>query len=172
MNRRAVDLFDDPPWPTEVTIDQPAGLSARPWLVAALLFSGAFLYSMALPWFTSAESPAWTPFSHWLDLGSAPGTQKWGYLMLGVAICVPLGIAAVIPTPGKGRLSLLLLIATGLVVVTLLEGNSQLRVDPGPLLHADYGAWIGRAAAVMAWFSITGATLIGWLWPTNRSGRS
>ena len=81
MDRRAIDLFDDAPWPTEVPVNEPA--SPRPWLVASLVLAGLFLMSMALPWFTSPETPAWTPFSHWLDLGWSPGTPELGFPRLG-----------------------------------------------------------------------------------------
>ena len=59
----------------------------------------------------------------------------------------------------KARMSLLLLVATSLVVVTLLEAFAHLAVNPGPNLHADYGAWVGSAAAVLAWVNIVVAAL-------------
>jgi hypothetical protein len=49
---------------------------------------------------------------------------------------------------------LLSLVATGLLVVTLLEASAHLTVDPGPNLQADYGAVIGSGAAVLLWVTL------------------
>src|ERR1700728_542490 len=163
MGRRAVDLFDDPPWQTGMPVDQPT--PARRSLVVSLVLVALLISSMALPWFASGETPPWTPFSHWLDLGWSPGTQKWGFLVLALGAVVAISLGIAIPTPGKARLSLLLVVATGLVCATLLEAIADLSVDPGPNLHADYGAWIGGAAAVLAWFGIAVATYISWRAP-------
>lgn len=151
VNRQAVDLFDDAPWPTELPFDQQKVHSPRPILVASLFFVAVLLLSMTLPWFTSAETPGWLPFSHWLNLGWSPGTQDWGFLVLGLAAFVAIGIGLAIHSPRSPGTTLALAFATALVVTTLLEASAGLSVNPGPNLHADYGAWIGATAAVLAW---------------------
>lgn len=159
MDRRAIDLFDDAPWPTEVPVNEPA--SPRPWLVASLVLAGLFLMSMALPWFTSPETPAWTPFSHWLDLGWSPGTQNWGFLVLALGAVTAIAICMALLTPRKALIVLALLVATSLVVAAFLEARASLSVNPGPNLHADYGAWIGTAVAVLALTCIAVSTYLG-----------
>jgi hypothetical protein len=116
--------------------------------------------SMALPWFTSSETPAWTPFSHGLNLGWSPGTQNWGFLVLALAAALAIGIGVVIPSPRKGRTTIALLFITALAVTTLLKTSAELSVNPGPNLHADYGAWFGGTAAVVAWIGLAVATCV------------
>jgi hypothetical protein len=53
-----------------------------------------------------------------------------------------------------------LLVATSLVVATLLEATAHLSVDPGPKLDADYGAWIRSVVAVLAWIGSAVATCL------------
>ena len=162
MSGQAIDLFDDAPWPTELPLDQPSAHSPRLLLVASLAFVAVLLSSMALPWFTSAETPAWTPFSHWLNLGWSPGTQDWGFLVVGLAAFVAIGIGLAISEPRKGRTTLVLLFTTALTVTTLLEASAELSVNPGPNLHADYGAWIGGTSAVLAWSGLAVATYLAY----------
>ncbi len=54
----------------------------------------------------------------------------------------------------------LLLVATGLLVVTLLEASAHLSVNPGPNLHAAYGALIGSAAAALSWICLALGTYL------------
>ena len=84
MGKQAVDLFDDSSWETAVEAVRPAH-SARASLNSTLVLVILFTASMALPWFNSGETPPWRPFSHWLDLGWSPGTQRWGFLLLALA---------------------------------------------------------------------------------------
>ena len=57
-------------------------------------------------------------------------------------------------------MKLLLLVATGLLVVTLLEASARLWVNPGPNLHADYGALIGGAATALSWIGLVLGTYL------------
>jgi len=126
--------------------------SRRLALLASSVLSGLLMISLVLPWFTSAETPQWTPFSHWLDLGWSPGTRNWALLGLDAALAV--GIGAALWSASKLGMHLLSLVATGLLVVTLLEASAHLTVDPGPNLQADYGAVIGSGAAVLLWVTL------------------
>jgi hypothetical protein len=128
--------------------------SRRLTLLVSLALVGLLMCSMALPWFTSAETPSWTPFSHWLNLGWSPGTRNWAFLLLGLEAGVAVGIGVALRSASKFGLKLLFLAATGLLVVTLLEASAQLSVDPGPNLQADYGALIGSAAAALLWIGL------------------
>lgn len=159
--RPSIDLFDDPPWPSEAPSHETPVRSPRSSLVTSLVFVGILLASMALPWFASAETPAWTPFSHWLNLGWSPGTQKWGFLVLALGVLTVLAIVTGLLWPRRAWLVVVLVLAGVLVVVTLLEATAQLSVDPGPNLNAAYGAWIGSTAAVLAWCGIAVATYLG-----------
>jgi hypothetical protein len=160
VNRQVFDLFNDPPWPTEVTVNRPVVRSPRPWLFASLGSAVLLISSMALPWFSSSETPAWTPFSHGLNLGWSPGTQNWGFLVLALAAALAIGIGLVIPSPRKGRTTVALLFTTALAVTTLLETSAELSVNPGPHLHADFGAWIGGTGAVVACIGLAVATYV------------
>ncbi len=159
MGTRSIDLFDDPPWPTQVPVDQP--ISSRPVLVVSLGFVVLeMLSTILLPWFSSPETPGLTPFSHWLDLGWSPGTEKWGYVVLALCTATVFAVGIAIATPGKVRVLLLLLVGSSLVVVTLLEAGAHLSIDPGPNLTADYGAWFGSVAAALAWIGTAVATFL------------
>jgi hypothetical protein len=116
--------------------------------------------SMALPWFTSSETGAWTPFSDWLNLGWSPGTQNWGFLVLALASASAIGIGVVISSVQKSRTTVAMLLASALAVTTLLETSAELSVNPGPRLHAEFGAWIGGTAAVVAWIALAVATYV------------
>jgi len=154
VSKAAVDLFDGPSWSTDVSGGQPTVDSGRLALLVSLALTGLLMGSMALPWFTSAETPSWTPFSHWLDLGWSPGTRNWAILVFGLSAGVAVGIAVVLRSAGKLGMILLLLASTGLLVVILLEATANLSVDPGPSLHADYGAIVGAWAAALLWVSL------------------
>jgi hypothetical protein len=160
MGKQAVDLFDNAPWSTGEPADKQPARSPRPLLVVSLVLVGLLMSSMALPWFTSGETPAWTPFSHWLNLGWSPGSQKWGFLVLALGAAAAIAIGVAISTPRKVPMSLLLLVASSLLVATLLEGFAHLAVNPGPNLHADYGTWVGSVAAVLAWVDIAVAAVL------------
>ncbi len=152
---RSIDLFDDAPWSTEMPVDHRAVRSPRSVLVGSLALVLLLMASFALPWFKSSETPAWTPFTSWLNLGWAPGTENWGFLVLALAAVVAVSIGLVILSGRTAWTGLVFLAATALAVVTLLEASAQLSVNPGPNLHADYGAWLGSAAAVLAWIGIS-----------------
>ena len=139
VNKRAIDLLDDAPWPSKVPLPKPAVDSSQPWLVASLVFVILLISSMALPSFTSDETPPWTPLSRWLNLGWSPGTQHWGLLVVILAAATAIGIGLVIPSPRRALMPLLLLFITGLGAVTLVWAYSRLSVNPGPNLHAGYG---------------------------------
>lgn len=170
VGRRPIDLFHGPAWSTKAPARDVQITSPRPCLVASLLLVALLLCSMAFPWFTSAETPAWTPFSHWLNLGSGPGTQKWGILVLMVDVAMAAGLIIGLLWPRKGWLFVLLVLATVLVVVTVLEASASVSVNPGPNLHADYGAWIGSAASVLAWSGIAAAVYIAFRRPIEAAG--
>ena len=149
-----MDLFDGPSWPTDVPVRQPTADPRRLTLAVSLVLVGLLMCSLALSWFTSAETPSWTPFSHWLNLGWSPGTRNWAFLLLGLSACVAVGIAVVLRSAGRFGMTVLLLAATVLLVVTLLEASATLSVNPGPNLHSDYGAIMGASAAVLLWISL------------------
>lgn len=161
-SRGSVDLFDDPAWPTEAPVENAGITSPRHYLVASLVLVALLLASMAFPWYTSAETPTWTPFSRWLNLGFGPGTQEWGILMLTLGIAMAAALLVGLVWPRRSWLFVLLGLATVLAAVTALEATAHLTVNPGPNLHADYGAWIGVAAAVVAWIGIAAASCAGW----------
>lgn len=153
-SKRSGDLFDGPPWPMGLNAGRSTVASRCLTLLVSLALVGLLLCSMALPWFTSAETPSWTPFSHWLNLGWSPGARNWAFLLLGLGAGVALGIGIALRSAGKFGIKLLFLLATGLLVVTLLEASAHLSVNPGPNLHADYGALIGSAAAALLWIGL------------------
>jgi hypothetical protein len=154
VSKASVGLFDGPSWSTDVSGGQPTVDTRRLTLVVSLGLIGLLMCSMALPWFTSAETPSWTPFSHWLDLGWSPGTRNWAFLLFGLSAGVAVGIAVVLRSAAKSGMNLLLLAATALLVVTVLEATANLSVDPEPNLHADYGAIVGVWAAVLLWIGL------------------
>lgn len=153
MSRARIDLFDDPPWTNELPSHRVRGVSPRALLIASSGCIGAFLISMGQPWFASGETPQWTPFSHWLDRGFFPGTQKWGFLMLALGVVAALVVIIGLFWPRLHWQIAFFVLATVLVVVTVSEAAAHLSVNPGPNLGADYGAWIGVAAVVLAWCS-------------------
>ncbi|MDA8311082.1 MAG: hypothetical protein M0Z46_10825 [Actinomycetota bacterium] len=160
MGKRAVDLFDDPAWKARVEAARPARPSEAS-LICTLILVLLFMASMALPWFQSGETPPWTPFSRWLNLGWSPGTQKWGLLLvaLGAALAVATGLT--IRTRRKVLFGFLPACATALVVTTLLETSAHLSVNPGPPLQPDFGARFGDGLAVLVLITATVATLFG-----------
>lgn len=160
MGKRAVDLFDDAPWETGVEAVRPARL-ARASLIGTLILVVLFMASMALPWFDSGETPPWTPFSHWLNLGWSPGTQRWGFLLLALAGVLAIAAGLTIRTRRLALFGLLPVLATALVVMTVLETAAHPSVDPGPLLQADFGAWIGDALAVCVLIAAVAAAMFG-----------
>jgi hypothetical protein len=139
-------------------------------LVASLGLVAVLMSSMALPWYSSAETPNWTPFSRWLDVGWLPGSQNWGFLVFALSGAVAGSIGLAIATPRNVRMTILLSVATVLVVATLLEVLARTSVDPGPNLHAAYGAWVGGTAAVLAWVAIASATCLARRHPVARRG--
>jgi len=160
MAKRAVDLFDDPPWKSEdatVPRVRPARAALNCTLVLVLLF----IASMALPWFHSGETPPWTPFAHWLDLGWAPGTQRWGFLLLALGAALATATGLTIRTHRKVLFGLLPVLATALVVMTVLETSAHLGVNPGPLLQADFGAWFGVSLAALVLVTAASAAIFG-----------
>lgn len=148
MSNRAVDLFDDPPWAREAPSDDRAARPSRAWLISTLVLDVLFAASMALPWFTSGETPPWTPFSHWLNLGWSPGTERWGLLLLALCAVLAVDLGLIVRTRRIALLVTLPLLAAVLVVMTFLEASAHLSVNPGPSLHADFGAWIGDCLSV------------------------
>jgi hypothetical protein len=159
MGRRtvAIDLFDDPPWPTDVPARKPLLSSARPLLVASLVLVAVVLGSTALPWSTSAETPAWTPYAHGLDVGGGPGTQDWGFLVAAITVATALATVAALHRPGPVRIGASLVGLSALVATTVPDLFAHLTVDPGPSLDAAYGAWIGTVAGMLAWLCAAGA---------------
>lgn len=165
MSGPPIDLFDDPPWPTEVSFREASSGSPRPLLIGSLAFVGLFSISMALPWFTSAETPQWTPFSHWLNRGFVPGTQEWGFVMLALDIVTAFSIVMAIIWARRSWQIALLGLATILVLTTISEASAHLSpAHPGPNLGADYGAWIGVAMVVLAWWCLALATIFRHSW--------
>jgi len=154
VGNASVDLFDGRSWPIDARGGHPPVDFRRLTLLVSLTLIGLLMCSMVLPWFTSAETPSWTPFSHWLDLGWSPGTRNWAFLLLGASAGVAVGIPVAFRSAGKFGMTLLLLAASGLLVVTLLEASANLSVNPGPNLHADYGAIVGACAAVFLWITL------------------
>jgi hypothetical protein len=160
VGRRAIDLFDDAPWSADFAIDQPARPSPRPWLFASVVSVSLLLASMALPWFTSSETPSWTPFSRWLALGWTPGTQRWGFLDLALGCVSLLTLMVALFRPFRPYMLPSMTLAICLLVVTLLEATATLIVDPGPPIHADYGAVVGSVASVFASITVAVATYL------------
>ena len=160
MGKRAVDLFDDPAWKTETEAVHPARPSQAS-LICTLTLVVLFMASTALPWFHSGETPPWTPFSHWLNRGWSPGSQRWGLLMLalGAALAVATGIT--IRTRRKILFGLLPVFAAALALMTILETSARLSVNPGPLLQSDFGAWIGGGLAVLVLTTAAVAAIFG-----------
>ncbi len=154
MDEHSVDLFEGPSPPTGLTVGPSTARSRRLTLFASLALVSLLMASMALPWFTSAETPSWTPFSHWLNLGWSPGTRNWALLLFVLAVGVAIGAAIATWSASKVARRLLLLAATVLLVVTFLEAPARQSVNPGPNLHADYGATIGTCAAVLLWIGL------------------
>ena len=115
---------------------------------------------MALPWFDGAESPPWTPFSHGLDRGWSPGTQDWGFLMLALSVTTAVVVGFTIRSPRNVRVGVLLVLATALVVVVVLEDAARTRVGDGPNLDAYYGAWIGTTLGAFAWIWVAIGALL------------
>lgn len=161
MSKQSVDLFHDPGWPTDMPVGQPTVDWRRRTLLASIALVGLLICSMALPWFRSAETPSWTPFSHWLDLGWSPGTQHWGFLLLGLALGVAVGTGVALRCKSMLVMMPLVALATCLLVVTLLEASAHLSVDPGPDLQADYGALLGTGTAVVLWIGLALALFLG-----------
>ena len=160
MRKRAVELFDDPAWRPEVEAVHPARPSQAS-LICTLIAVVLFIASMALPWFRSGETSPWTPFSHWLNLGWSPGTQGLGLLLVALGAALAAVTAITIWTRHKVLFGLLPLLATALVVMTVLEASAHLSVDPGPLLQADFGAWLGEGLAVFVLITAAVATIFG-----------
>jgi hypothetical protein len=158
--KRAVDLLDDPAWKHEVgTVHPPRPSNAS--LVCTLILVFLFMASMALPWFHSEETPPWTPFSHWLDLGWSPGTQRWGFLLFALAVALAVVIGFTIRERHKVLFGLLPLLAAALVVTTILEASAHLSPDPGPPLRADFGAWTGEGFAFCILVAAAVAAIFG-----------
>ena len=155
MPRQALDLFNDPPWPTELPADQPAVRTPRPWLVILLALVVVLVSSLWLSWFIGGEGSGLSPLSNLLDrgwnTGWSPGTQNWGLIILGLAAVVSVVGALAIRSPTVRATAVLLLSTTVLLVVTLLETSSDPSFAPGPYFHADRGAWVGSVAVVLAW---------------------
>lgn len=160
MKKRAVDLFDDPPWSTEVEGAHPARPS-RASLTCAQTLALLFVASTCLPWFQSGETPPWTPYSHWLNLGWWPGTQRWGFLLLALGAAFAAATGLTIRTRRRALFGLLPPLATALAVMTALEASAHLLVDPGPPLQADFGAWLGEALAVLSMVAAAIAAAFG-----------
>lgn len=172
MSGQHIDLFDDPPWSNQPSTPQVRRVSPRAFLISSLGFVGLFSISMGQPWFTSGETPQWTPFSHWLDRGFFPGTQSWGFLMLALDLATALTLVIGLIWPRLIGQVALLVLATTLVIVTVSEASAHLSVDPGPNLGADYGAWIGVAMIVLAWCCIAVAMALRHRWrPARRQRR-
>lgn len=162
MRKQAIDLFDDPPWPTEVQHDGRAIDAPRPFLAASLVLVVVLLASTALPWFSSSESPPLTPYSYDLSRGGgmSPGTQFWGVLVLALGIVTAVSIGAALVVPCARRTYYSLGAATVLALAVLLQLTAHPTINPGPTLGSTYGAWIGAAAAVFAWCAAAAASLV------------
>lgn len=160
MGKRAVDLFDDPAWKTETEAAHPARPSSAS-LICTLTLVVLFMASTALPWFDSGETPPWTPFSHWLNRGWSPGSQRWGLLMLALGAALAAATGITIRTRRKILFGLLPVFAAALVVVTILETAAHLSVNPGPPIQADFGAWIGEGLAVLVLITAAVAAIFG-----------
>lgn len=160
MGKRAVDLFDDPAWRMEgevVHLARPSQAS----LIYTLTLVVLFMASTALPWFQSGETLPWTPFSHWLNRGWSPGTQRWGLLMLALGAALAVAAGLTIRTRRKILFGVLPVFAAALVVMTILETSAHLSENPGPPLHADFGAWIGDGLAFLVLVTAAIAAIFG-----------
>ena len=145
VNKRSIDLFNDPPWPVERSTGPRVVPLLRPFLLFAFFTTIVFAVSMALPWYVSAESPGLSPLSRWLNLGSGPGTQEWAGILLGPALAVALGLQVALRYPNRTYLGALLGVSVALLVMTILALGAHLSVNPGPALHVTWGAWIDSA---------------------------
>lgn len=157
VGRRRIDLFDDSPRNTDAAAARPARAS----LVCTLILVILFMASMTLPWFHSGETPPWTAFSHWLNLGWSPGTQRWGFLLLTLATALATATGLTIRMRRRALFVLLPAFAAALVILTVLETSAHLSVNPGPLLQADFGAWIGDGLAVCVLVAAVAAAMFG-----------
>lgn len=159
---RHVDLFDDPPWPTALPPVEPVARSPRPWLLASLAWLALFLGSMALPWFGGTWTPGWPPLSPRLDGGGLPGTRAWGILMVVLAgITIATASMAFV---SRRRAWVIASLVAGATLVAAIAPETLARVPDGdgPGLPADYGAWAGLAAAVLAWLCVAVAAPLAW----------
>lgn len=141
----------------DASVHEPASRSPRRALRVALASVLLLVGRMALPWHTSSETPPWGPFTHWLDLGLGPGTQDWAFVILGIGAVLAIALCVVIRSPGKGKVILLLVIGTLLLIDTLLEVFARPSVNPGPSLQADWGALVGTIGASVSWVAIATA---------------
>jgi len=66
-----------------------------------------------------------------------------------------------IRTHRKVLFGLLPVLATALVVMTVLETSAHLGVNPGPLLQADFGAWFGVSLAALVLVTAASAAIFG-----------
>ena len=158
--RQRVDLFDDPPWPATLPVDEPAARSPRPFLLASLAVLALFLASMALPWLGVTWTPGRPPLTPWLDRGVLPGSRAWGILMVALAGAAIVGIVVAWVTRRRAWTLASLLAGTGLVLATVLETLARVPLGDGPGLRAVDGAWVGLAAAVLAWIGVAAASAL------------
>ena len=136
--------------------------TARQLFLAAAALVAVMLASTLLPWFTSAETPSWTPYSRWLDLGWAPGTRDFGLVMAALAVVTVVCLVLVTLRPGRVGGVVALGLTVGLLAVALVESAAHLSVDPGPDLHFDWGAVLGCAALTAAVGCTAVATYAAW----------
>ena len=152
---RSIDLFDDAPWSTEVPVDHRVR-SVTP--VVARRVAGArrpALGQSRVALVQEFRDSRLDAVFELVEPGLGTRDEELGPSRLGPGRgggCFHRAWRS--RPPRNAWTGLVFLAATALVVVTLLEASAQLSVNPGPNLHADYGAWIGSAAAVLAWMGI------------------
>jgi len=152
MVMRRVGGLDDPIWDEAIPrlARQPRKVSIRSPLLCSLIAASMAALSTALPWFVSAENPPMNSFSRWLVRGWHPGYQGWGWILLALSLLLVVGLAVAVWRPRAALLGSLLCLGVLLLAAALLEAVAHPSLDPGPDLHAAWGAWIGVLAAVVA----------------------
>ncbi len=154
VRRRSFDLFNDPIWLAEPPGTSRSALYSSRVPFRFLLTSAALLAtSMALPWYSSSETVALSPLSNWLNLGWGPGSRRWGFVILALALLVAIGAEIAVLAPRKALAGMLLIFEVLLLFATCLEVFAHPSIDPGPSLDADWGAALGFLAAIFAFLS-------------------
>jgi hypothetical protein len=164
VSGRPVDLFDDPPWDLVADEADPGPSPTIPLLICGLGSLGLVVTALLLPWFGlwEAGTGRWglsQPVSATSDYlisspAFTPGTQSWGFVMLGVAAAV--SVLAVFTVVGvqrhgdaRAKVVGLVIASTVLLVLVILDAHARPPTEDVPL-RFDWGAVVGVVFAVLA----------------------